>query len=119
MRRIKVTRKTRWATSAGAALLLCVVGGCGASSPNAEAGKNQADEDSQGPVHAVVFGALGAEGILSQNAETSIKSAEAAVAIANEEGGILGRNIELTVVDDNGDPTVAITKLRELLNGDS
>src|SRR5699024_8857529 len=52
-------------------------------------------------------------------AETSIKSAEAAVAIANEEGGILGRNIELTVVDDNGDPTVAITKLRELLNGDS
>lgn len=69
------------------------------------------------PIKAVVFGGIGAEGILQANATTSVTAATASVNAVNEAGGIDGRKIELTVIDDKADPTQAVTKLRELLAG--
>lgn len=71
------------------------------------------------PVKVVVFGGLGAEGILQNNATTSVTAAKASVAAVNALGGVLGRDVELTVIDDTADPTVAVTRLRELLASDS
>lgn len=98
-----------------AAAATLVLAGC--SGGNGGNGDAAASED--GPIKAVVFGGLGAEGILHNNATTSVTAAKASVAAVNAEGGIDGRQIELTVVDDTADPTVAVTKLRELLNGEN
>lgn len=87
-------------------------GGAGAADEGA------GDGAKEGPIKAVVFGGLGAEGILQNNSVTSVTAATASVAEANARGGIMGREIELTVIDDTGDPTVAVTRLRELLAGD-
>jgi branched-chain amino acid transport system substrate-binding protein len=87
----------------------CAGGGNAGTSPT---------EGTDEPIKAVVFGALGAEGILANNATTSITAAKASVQAVNDAGGILGREVELEVIDDTGDPTVAVTKLRELMASD-
>jgi branched-chain amino acid transport system substrate-binding protein len=64
----------------------------------------------------VVLGGLSAKGILADNAATSVQAAQASAALVNKAGGINGQKIELTAIDDQGNPTVAVTKLRELIN---
>src|SRR5690625_4690468 len=105
-------------------LVLAACGGGGADAPTdpeetdtgaAEGGEEAGSDD---PIHAVVFGGIGAEGILRDNATTSVTAATASAAAVNDTGGIDGREVKLTVVDDTADPTVAVTKLRELLAGD-
>lgn len=81
------------------------------TNPSANGGGSSSD-----PIKAIVLGGVGAEGILHDNSTTSITAAKASVAAVNAAGGINGRQIELTVVDDTADPTVAVTKLREALN---
>lgn len=78
-----------------------------------------ATADDDAPYRILVLGAVNAEGALGINASTSVLSAEAGVEVANANGGILGRNIELEVADDQGDPTVAVTLIREAINSDA
>ncbi|QNS02568.1 ABC transporter substrate-binding protein [Streptomyces xanthii] len=85
--------------------------GCGAGS--ATEGKS-ADE----PYRVLVTGGLSAQGVLADNSTTSVLSAKAGAKVVNAAGGILGRKVEVTVVDDAGDPTTAVTKLREAINSD-
>lgn len=106
MKKFKLTS----VVSAVAATALLLTGCASGSSES----NNPAD---QKPIQAVVFGGIGAEGILKNNSITSVTAAEASVAAVNAEGGINGRLIKLTVVDDTGNPTVAVTKLRQLLSG--
>lgn len=82
--------------------------GCTATDPAAE-------RNADAPIKIVVFGGIGAEGTLAGTASTSVAAAAAGVAAVNDDGGVLGRELELVVVDDTADPTVAVTKLRELL----
>lgn len=105
------------AVMAVAAASALVLAGCSGG----DSGSNGGSEGgaSSEPIQAVVFGGLGAEGILQNNATTSVTAAKASVAAVNEEGGIDGRQIELTVIDDQADPTLAVTKLRELINSDA
>lgn len=100
------------AVMAAAAASALVLAGCSSDNGGDTGG------DSGDVIHAVVFGGLGAEGILQNNATTSVTSAKASVASVNAEGGIDGKQIELTVIDDQADPTLAVTKLRELINSD-
>ncbi len=97
---------------AGLAIGALALTGCAAdtAAPGGDAGGDN------GPINVVVFGGLGAEGILADNANTSVTAAKASVAAINEAGGILGRQVEIQVIDDTADPTVAVTKLRELIN---
>ena len=74
-----------------------------------------ANED---PIRVVVFGGIGAEGILANNATTSVTAAKASVEAVNAAGGILGREVVIEVIDDTADPTVAVTRLRELMASD-
>ena len=71
--------------------------------------------DGDAPYRIMVTGGLSSSGPAQANSQTSILSAKAAVKEINADGGLDGRPIELTVVDDAGDPTKALTKLREAI----
>lgn len=105
------TRARRGLILAATATATCLLlTNCAGSGP--EAGSDQ-------PYRILVLGAVSAEGALGINASTSVLSAQAGAQVANESGGILGRDIEVEVVDDQGDPTVAVTLVREAINSDT
>lgn len=60
----------------------------------------------------LVLGGLTAEGA-ADNAASSVQAAQAGFDHVNETGGIDGRQVVVTVVDDQGDPTRAVSKVRE------
>ncbi|NIH83886.1 ABC transporter substrate-binding protein [Amycolatopsis granulosa] len=84
-----------------------VLAGCGGA---ASSGGGAGD-----PYRVLVTGGLSAQGVLATNSKTSVISAQASADEINKTGGIAGRRIEVTVVDDGGDPTTAVTKLREAI----
>lgn len=98
--------------AAAAAALVLMMSGCGGDSAGS-------GSDGEEPYRILVLGALSAEGVLGINASTSVLSAEAAVDVINDEGGILGRDVEVKVVDDQADPTTAVTLVREAINSDT
>lgn len=107
--RVNKLAATAVAFTAASALLLTGCSGGG----SADSGSDQGD--SEGPIQVVVLGGLGAEGILADNATTSVTAALASVDAINAQGGILGRDVKITHLEDNADPTVAVTKLREYI----
>ncbi|WP_024795537.1 ABC transporter substrate-binding protein [Tomitella biformata] len=57
---------------------------------------------------------------LAKNAKTSVLAVQASAQIVNEkDGGIDGRQVRVTVLDDGGDPTIAVSKLWEIAAGKS
>lgn len=107
MRRNRIL--TAVATAGISALALAACGG--GDSPSGDGAETAGSSDD--PIKVVVFGGVGAEGVLADNAQISVTAAEASVAGVNEAGGILDREVEIEVIDDTADPTVAVTKLRE------
>lgn len=100
------------ATAAGIVVSTVVLAGC---SGGTDGGDSSGGGDSKDPIQVVVLGGLGAEGILGDNATTAVTAAKASVDAVNDMGGILGRDVEITHLEDNADPTVAVTKLREYI----
>lgn len=99
------------AIAAGIMVSTVVLAGCsGGPSGDKDSGGGEND-----PIQVVVLGGLGAEGILGDNATTAITAAMASVDAVNDLGGILDRDVEITHLEDNADPTVAVTKLREYI----
>lgn len=96
--------------AAGAAAVTLVLTGCAA------AGGSDSSSSGSEPYRVLVLGGISAPGALATNSSTSVLSAQAGAKAINAEGGILGRQVEITVVDDQGDPTVAVTKVQEALN---
>ncbi|RDI26861.1 amino acid/amide ABC transporter substrate-binding protein (HAAT family) [Rhodococcus sp. AG1013] len=74
------------------------------------------DASDSGPYRVLVTGAISGQGSLAANAQTSILAAKAGVEEVNKNGGIAGRTVELTVVDDGGDATKAVSNLRDAVN---
>ncbi|MGF3053062.1 ABC transporter substrate-binding protein [Microbacterium sp. YY-03] len=109
-------RKKLAASVAALAVATLTFAGCSGNSTSPETNKpTEGGSSSSEPIKVVVFGGVSAEGILANNAATSITAAKASVASVNAAGGIDGRQVEIEVIDDTGDPTVAVTKLKELL----
>jgi branched-chain amino acid transport system substrate-binding protein len=79
---------------------------CGSSSSGPGGG-----DSSSAPFRVMVTGGLSATGVLAANAETSVLAAQAGAKVINQEGGIDGRKVVVTVSNDNGDPTTAVTNL--------
>jgi len=100
------------AIAAGIVVSTMVLAGCSGSSSGDEGAANGEDND---PIQVVILGGLGAEGILGDNATTAVTAALASVDAVNDRGGILDREVEITHLEDNADPTVAVTKLREYI----
>jgi len=94
---------------AGLAVLALALTGCGAADGGADAG---GDDDSK-PVQVLVVG--GFTGFLQENARAQMDGVRAAIDNINENGGLLGRQIEVTELDDQSDPTRAVSVLTEYL----
>ncbi|MEJ1087801.1 ABC transporter substrate-binding protein [Microbacterium sp. Mu-80] len=99
------------AAAAGLVVSTVVLAGCSGGAGGDE-GSGGGEND---PIQVVVLGGLGAEGILGDNATTAVTAALASVDAVNDMGGILDREVEITHLEDNADPTVAVTKLREYI----
>jgi branched-chain amino acid transport system substrate-binding protein len=69
------------------------------------------------PVHVLVSASVSATGTLGQNAKTTVAAVKGAASVLNAKGGIDGHPIQVTVVDDQGTPTVAVSKLQQALSG--
>lgn len=112
-------KKKFLAVAAGlVAASLAIVGcsGGNAAAPNETENGNSGEETTNtDPIRVIVLGGIGAQGVLAANATTSVTAAKASVENINANGGILGRQVALEVIDDTADPTVAVTKLREAL----
>lgn len=102
--------KIRLMAAASAAALAVVLAGCGSDSGGSDS--------SGGDYHVVVLGGLSAEGVLADNASTSVNAAKASVDFANDNGGVDGKKVTIEVIDDKGDPTTAVSKLREVIAKD-
>ncbi|MFF0817814.1 ABC transporter substrate-binding protein [Rhodococcus sp. NPDC003318] len=74
---------------------------------------SDAAQSADGPYRVLVTGAISGQGALAANAQTSVLAAKAGADAVNRNGGIGGRQVELTVVDDGGDATKAVSSLRE------
>lgn len=101
------------AVAAGIVVSSMALAGC--SGGDADAGDNGGGDAGGDPIKIVVLGGMGAEGILADNATTAVTAALASVDAVNDMGGILDREVEITHLEDNADPTVAVTKLREYI----
>lgn len=93
---------TLLAPLAAAALVLTAC-----SSPTASPDSGTEDE----PLQVLIIS--GETGALSVNSEAMRLGVDAAVASLNEAGGLLGREVEVTTLDDQSDPTRAVTLLQE------
>ncbi|WP_137723961.1 ABC transporter substrate-binding protein [Prescottella subtropica] len=102
-------RNRRPVLIAAVAVSALALAGCSSADSTETGGADQ-------PYRVLVTGGISAQGVLAANAETSILAAKAGVQVQNAVGGIGGRQIELTVVDDAGDATIAVTKLRDAIN---
>lgn len=111
----KMFRARRGLTVAAAATAATLLlAGCAGAGAAGNGGENAAK-----PYRVLVLGGLSAQGALGINASTSVLSAQAGGQTANENGGILGRHVEVTVADDKADPTTAVTLVRDAINSDT
>ncbi|BCN70535.1 ABC transporter substrate-binding protein [Rhodococcus hoagii] len=94
---------------ASIAVSALTLAGCSSSAADDEASDS-------GPFRVLVTGAISGQGSLAANAQTSILAAKAGVEQVNKDGGIGGRQVELTVTDDGGDATKAVSNLRDAIN---
>ena len=68
------------------------------------------------PIQVLVTAGLSSP-YLAANAQMSVDAVKASAALVNARGGILGHPIHVTVVDDAGDPTTAVTLLQQAVSG--
>lgn len=107
---MKFVIKTRVALAGTAAMLALT--GCGGSSDSSQ-------ESSDAPYQVLISAGLSAPGVMADNSKTSVLALKAGADAVNSDGGILGRKIEVTVVDDAADATQALTALRKAIASDS
>jgi branched-chain amino acid transport system substrate-binding protein len=78
---------------------------CGSS------GSGSAGAGASAPYRVMLTGGFSTSGVLLSDAQTSLLGVKAAAKQINAQGGIDGHKIVLTVSDDAGDPTTAVTNL--------
>lgn len=101
-------RRRFMAAATAAASAAALLAGCGSG----------AGGGAGGPYRVLMTAGLSAQGTLAGNAATSVLAVKAGVAAVNEAGGVAGREVKLTVVDDEGNPTTALTNIRKAIASD-
>ena len=112
------TRRFRGTSGAAVIAVAAVALSLTACASDGDSGGDAGGGATEDPYNILVLGGISAEGVLANNAATSVQSAEASANVINAAGGILGREVVVTVVDDQGDPTTAVTLVREAINSD-
>jgi len=102
---MKIRTKVAAALGAVVALSLTACSGSGgATSPDSTGG---------GTYNVVLIS--GQTGALASTVADMQLGLETAADVINKQGGILGKQVKVTVVDDGGDPTQGVSKLQQLL----
>jgi branched-chain amino acid transport system substrate-binding protein len=92
---------------------LGLVAGCSSSSQSSGAGGASGGD---APIQVLVSAPIGVAGTLGIDAEMVEMSVKASASVINKAGGVNGHKIEITTVDDLGDPTTAVTKLEQAIS---
>lgn len=101
--------KIRIAVTASLAAAATMLAACGSSG-------GSSGSSGKGEFHVLVTGGLSAQGPLADNSSTSVNAARAGADYVNAHGGVDGKKVVVTVIDDKADPTTAVTKLRAAIN---
>ena len=101
-----IGRRARWAVLAAVLLALPA---CGNAEETGTAGADDAAP------YVIMLSAGADAGPVTDQLITGVNSVRAGVAVANEQGGINGRQIKLIESDDNANPTRAVSGLRAQL----
>jgi branched-chain amino acid transport system substrate-binding protein len=111
-----VGRSLRNGRLIGSALLAVAVATAAATGASGAAAKAKTKAKASAPLRIMVSATL--SGATGQDVAGAMEAgaAKAAVAQINGSGGIGGRKIALTVVDDTGDPTIAVSKLQAAIS---
>jgi branched-chain amino acid transport system substrate-binding protein len=102
------------AVASTAVLVATALAACGSGSGSDKAGSGS----SGGTYKVLIMGDQSVPGALADNAGTSIEAAKASVDYANAHGGVNGKHVTIQVIDDQANPSVAVTKLRAALQKD-
>ena len=125
------TRRLLWlaAVSFAAVMMVAVVAGCGSSGGSsssesssggsteegASAGGGATEEGGSGePFKVVELAPLSGE--LQPLGEAQLAGAEAAQEVINDEGGILGREVEFEAIDDAGTSAQAVSQAQAIVS---
>jgi branched-chain amino acid transport system substrate-binding protein len=100
----------RWATVAALGSSLLLAAACSSNNTGSGSGGDS------GTVRVLVSAGLSAQGTLGRNAAMTVQAVKASAAVLNKAGGINGKQIQVDAVDDQGNPTTAVTKLQEAIN---
>jgi branched-chain amino acid transport system substrate-binding protein len=120
-----VLHSRRWTVIASALASVSLIAACsssggGSSSTGGTAASGGGSASGSGggsPVDIMVSAGISSPGTLGANAKMAVQSVKAAASVVNKDGGIDGHQVNVTVVDDQGDPTTAVTKLQQAING--
>jgi branched-chain amino acid transport system substrate-binding protein len=108
--------RTRGLTGAAAAAAIAVtLAACGGSDSGGGGGGGTGSSDSSSPYR--VLALLAQSGPAGTVGAAEGQAAQAAVAAINDQGGIDGRKLELTVEDTQANANTAVTKLQSALSG--
>ncbi|TSD48898.1 amino acid ABC transporter substrate-binding protein [Rhodococcus sp. KBS0724] len=97
-------------------ILVAAVAATAALTLSGCSGSTESEGGADAPYRVLLTGGLSGQGALAANSQTASLATKAGVQVQNAAGGIGGRQIELTTVEDAGDATIAVTKLREAIN---
>ena len=97
-------------------ILVAAVAATAALTLSGCSGSTESEGGADAPYRVLLTGGLSGQGALAANSQTASLATKAGVQVQNAAGGIGGRQIELTTVEDAGDATIAVTKLRAAIN---
>ncbi len=103
-------RHRRAVVAALGSSLLLLAAACSSDQTNSASGSGG------DTVRVMVSAGLSRQGTLGRNAAMTVQAVKASAAVLNKAGGINGKQIQVDVVDDQGNPTTAVTKLQEAIN---
>jgi branched-chain amino acid transport system substrate-binding protein len=89
--------------------------GLGLAACSSTTNNSTANSGDNSPYRIVVVAGVSQTGTAALNAKAAVQSAKAAADVLNKSGGVLGHKVEVEVLDDQGQPTVAVTKLQQRL----
>ena len=101
----------RLVTAVAAGACVALVAACGSSNSGSSKGSS-----SSAPIYILASAGTGVPGTLGQNAATADNAVKAAVSVINAAGGIMGHKVVATYVDDEGDPTTAVSLLEQQIS---
>ena len=102
------TKRVRWGVAASAVVTSLTLSGCG--------GEDGSGDPAEDPI--VIGISLPLTGDFSEPGQGVQRGYEAWAAIVNDQGGLLGRQVELTILDDQSNADRVVSDYEQLLGQD-